>query len=536
MISNTSEVPMLAGGFINLDMVKEPPKTKERRTKIICTIGPASWSEENLGKLMDAGMNIARLNFSHGDHDAHGSVLDRLRNVAGLKSRNIAVLLDTKGPEIRTGFFKEGIDKIHLRKGDQLILTADYTYRGDNTKIACSYDSIASSVKSGQQILVADGSLVLTVLSCDEPHREVTCRVENDAAIGERKNMNLPGVKVHLPTFTDQDVKDIVDFGIKRGVEFIAASFVRTGQDVRNLKKLLADNNGSHIKVISKIENQEGLENFDEILKETDAVMVARGDLGMEIPSSKVFLAQKFMIRKCNIAGKPVITATQMLESMITNPRPTRAECSDVANAVYDGTDAVMLSGESANSPYFEAAVHIMSKTVANAEQSRNYNVLFQSVRNSIVNTYGGLSVGESVASSAVKTSIDMGAKLIVILSESGKMANYVAKFRPGVSAMMLSPNLVACRQASGLLLGMHTIQVDSLDRGEELIDETMHELLSCKMMEKGEPIIIISGRAGSLKERLLISYVKEGKSHGRFIKGGGYFFNRGLLLSFGTF
>jgi pyruvate kinase len=277
---------------------------------------------------MDAGMNVARFNFSHGDHESHGAVLDRLRKVAMIKSRNIAVLLDTKGPEIRTGFFAGGVDKIHLVKNATIILTADYHFKGDEKKLACSYPKIASSVTPGQQILVADGSLVLTVLSCDVPLGQVTCRIENSASIGERKNMNLPGVKVDLPTFTDKDVTDIVEFGIKKRVEFIAASFVRKGSDVVNLRKLLADNDGSEIKIISKIENQEGLENYDDIVAASDAIMVARGDLGMEIPPSKVFLAQKWMIRKANIAGKPVITATQMLESMIVNPRPTRAECS----------------------------------------------------------------------------------------------------------------------------------------------------------------------------------------------------------------
>lgn len=231
-------------------------------------------------------------------------------------------------------------------KGESIVLTADYSYKGDAKKLACSYPTLASSVTAGQQILVADGSLVLTVLACDKALGEITCRIENNASIGERKNMNLPGVVVDLPTFTEKDVHDIVEFGIRKGVEFIAASFIRKADDVRKLRKLLTDNGGSQIKIISKIENQEGLENYEEILQETDAVMVARGDLGMEIPACKVFLAQKYMIREANIAGKPVITATQMLESMITNPRPTRAECSDVANSVYDGTDAVMLSGE----------------------------------------------------------------------------------------------------------------------------------------------------------------------------------------------
>jgi len=444
--------------------------------------------------------------------------------------------LDTKGPEIRSGFFANDAKKIDLVKGETIILTADYDFKGDKHKLACSYASLASSVNPGQQILVADGSLVLTVLSCDVASREVTCRIENNVSIGERKNMNLPGVKVDLPTFTEKDVKDIVEFGIARKVEYIAASFVRTGDDVRNLKKLLANNGGSHIKIISKIENQEGLENYDDIVQETDAVMVARGDLGMEIPASKVFLAQKYMIRKANLAGKPVITATQMLESMINNPRPTRAECSDVANAVYDGTDAVMLSGETANGPYFEQAIQVMARTCVEAESSRNYNNLFQAIKNSIEKEKGALSAGESLASSAVKTAIDIQAKLIVIMSKNGKMANYVSKFRPGVGALMLTPNLTAARQFSGLMLGMHTIQVDSLENWEELVEETCHELLHSSMMQKGDKIVIISGKMGGMRERLIITELQDGKSHGHFVKGGGLFFNRGLLLSYGTY
>jgi len=355
-LSNTGQTPKLHGGNITLQTIQTPTQPHHRRTKIICTIGPASWSHQGIGQLLDAGANVLRFNFSHGDHEGHGKVLERVRQVAEEKSRNIAVLLDTKGPEIRTGFFANGASKIDLVKGETLTLTTDYHFRGDNKMLACSYPQLATSVTPGQEILVADGSLVLTVLTTDETSGHVQCRIENNASIGERKNMNLPGVTVELPTFTEKDVKDIVDFGIARKVDMIAASFIRTAQDVRNLKKLLNDNGGSHIKIISKIENQQGLQNFEEILVETDAVMVARGDLGMEIPAQKVFLAQKYMIRLCNLAGKPVITATQMLESMINNPRPTRAECSDVANAVYDGTDAVMLSGETGMSDIGEFA------------------------------------------------------------------------------------------------------------------------------------------------------------------------------------
>lgn len=244
-------------------------------------------------------------------------------------------MLDTKGPEIRTGFFEgDDVSKITLVKGESIVLTSDYHYKGNARKLACSYPTLASSVRPGQQILVADGSLVLTVLTTDESAGEVTCRIENNAAIGERKNMNLPGVIVDLPTFTEKDVNDIVNFGIKHNVDFIAASFVRKASDLSNLRMLLSENGGQHIKIISKIENQEGLENYPAILNATDGIMVARGDLGMEVPPAKVFLAQKYMIRLANIAGKFVVTATQMLESMIQNPRPTRAECSDVANAV----------------------------------------------------------------------------------------------------------------------------------------------------------------------------------------------------------
>lgn len=493
-VSNTSDVPTLAGGYIDIDMIREKSDVQKRRTKIWCTIGPACWDVDQLETLIDAGMDLARFNFSHGDHKGHGAVLERVRTAAKSKQRNIGIMLDTKGPEIRTGFFANGADKIHLVKGGQIILTSDYTYKGDKHKLACSYDKLASSVTVGQQILVADGSLVLTVLSCDEAAGEVLCRIENNAAMGERKNMNLPGVVVDLPTFTEKDVDDIVNFGIKHNVDFIAASFVRKASDVKNLRQLLADNGGQHIKIICKIENQEGLENYDEILQATDSIMVARGDLGMEIPPSKVFLAQKLMIRKANIAGKPVITATQMMESMIENPRPTRAECSDVANAVYDGTDCVMLSGETANGPYFEEAVKVMAKTCVQAEASRNYNALFQTVRNSVLAEHGHLASGESLASSAVKTSIDIDAKLIVVLSETGTTARYCAKFRPGCIIICLTPNATVARQSSGFLQGVHGLLVDSLGDSAGLARDVSIEAIKAGLAKDGDLMVVVAG------------------------------------------
>ena len=401
-------------------------------------------------------------------------------------------MLDTKGPEIRTGFFAEG-SKIDLVKGETIVLTTDYSFKGTSTKMACSYPALAKSVTPGQQILVADGSLVLVVLTCDMPAGEITCRIENNASIGERKNMNLPGVIVDLPTLTDKDIDDIVNFGIKNNVDFIAASFVRKGSDVRHLRQLLAENGGQHIKIICKIENQEGLENYVDILEATDGIMVARGDLGMEIPPSKVFLAQKMMIREANIAGKPVITATQMLESMITNPRPTRAECSDVANAVLDGTDCVMLSGETANGPYFEQAVSVMARTCCEAESSRNYDSLYQAIRNSVSKRYQ-ISAGESLASSAVKTAIDINAKFLVVLSETGTTARQVAKFSPGRFVICLTPKDTIARQCSGIYKGVHAYTVNSLENTEEILQIVSHEAIKAGMAQAGDKMVVVCG------------------------------------------
>merc|ERR1711966_167065 len=408
--------------------------------------GPACWEVPQLEQLIECGMNVARFNFSHGDHAGHKACLDRLREAADNMNQNVAVLLDTKGPEIRTGFFADGAKSITLVKGERLVLTSDYGFKGNNKKLACSYPKLAESVGPGQSILCADGSLVLTVVSCDVASGEVVTTIDNNATIGERKNMNLPGVVVDLPTLTEKDVDDIVNWGIKNDVDFISASFVRKASDVQHVRKILADHGGSGIKVISKIENQEGLENYMDILQVTDGIMVARGDLGMEIPPEKVFLAQKYMIREANIAGKPVVTATQMLESMINNPRPTRAECSDVANAVYDGTDVVMLSGETANGPYYENAVKVMAKTVTNAERAINFDALYQAVRNSTMRKYGHLSTSESIASSAVKTAVDINAKAIIVASETGATARQIAKFRPQMPVVVLTGSASTAR------------------------------------------------------------------------------------------
>lgn len=485
--------PLLRGSNLNVGKITADIDVTSRRTKIVCTLGPACWEVSQLENLIDAGMSVARFNFSHGDHEGHLACLQRLREASKNKDKHVAVLLDTKGPEIRSGFFSGGAKKVSLTKNEIITLTSDYNFKGDKHKLACSYPSLATSVSPHQRILVADGSLVLTVLTTDPAAGEITCRIENDVTIGERKNMNLPGVVVDLPTFTEKDVNDIQNWGIKHEVDFIAVSFVRKAADVHRIRELLGDANGK-IKVISKIENLEGLQNFSEILAVTDGVMVARGDLGMEIPPEKVFLAQKMMIRECNITGKPVITATQMLESMISNPRPTRAECSDVANAVLDGTDCVMLSGETANGDYPVAAVTIMARTCCEAEASLNFDGLYQAVRNSTLSKFGQLNTSESIASSSVKTAIDIKAKVIICCSKSGNTARQIAKFRPGMPVVVLTKLGDVARQCNGVLKGVQSMIVSNNEDTQVYISKVVKDLKGKGILADADPMVIVHG------------------------------------------
>ncbi|GJP47630.1 hypothetical protein CLOM_g6810 [Closterium sp. NIES-68] len=397
------------------------------KTKIICTLGPRSREVPILENLLRAGMSVARFNFSHGSHDYHQETLDNLRTASANTGIMCAVLLDTKGPEIRTGFLKDG-KAVQLKKGREVTITTDYEALGDENTIAMSYKSLPNDVKPGGQILCADGSITLNVLSCNPKEGTVQCRCENTAILGERKNVNLPGVIVDLPTITAKDEEDIMAWGVPNRVDFIAASFVRKGSDLGIIRKLLGPQYSKSIQIISKVENQEGLVNFDDILRESDGIMVARGDLGMEIPIEKIFLAQKMMIHKCNAAGKPVVTATQMLESMTKSPRPTRAEATDVANAVLDGTDAVMLSGETAAGSWPVEAVTVMARICREAEASLDYHSIFKTI---MAEAAMPMSPLESLASSAVRTANKARAVLIIVLTRGGSTAKLVAKYRP---------------------------------------------------------------------------------------------------------
>ncbi|KAL3752013.1 hypothetical protein ACJRO7_012776 [Eucalyptus globulus] len=402
----------------------------ERRpkTKIVCTLGPASRSVPVIEKLLRAGMNVARFNFSHGSHAYHQETLDNLRQ--GMENTGIlcAVMLDTKGPEIRTGFLKDG-KPIQIKQGQEITISTDYSIKGDETMICMSYKKLAEDVKPGSVILCADGTITFTVLSCDTEAGLVYCRCENSAVLGERKNVNLPGVIVDLPTLTDKDKEDILEWGVPNKIDMIALSFVRKGSDLVEVRNLLGKH-AKNILLMSKVENQEGVANFDDILANTDAFMVARGDLGMEIPIEKIFLAQKAMIYKCNIQGKPVVTATQMLESMIKSPRPTRAEATDVANAVLDGTDCVMLSGETAAGAYPEVTVKTMAKICMEAESTLDYGDVFKRI---MKHSPVPMSPLESLASSAVRTANSAKAALILVLTRGGSTAKMVAKYRPGM-------------------------------------------------------------------------------------------------------
>lgn len=492
---------------INLDNVFVP-SDKPRRTKVVCTIGPATDSVDKIVELIDAGLNVARLNFSHGDHESKHKTIQNVKNACAKRpGKFVSLLLDTKGPEIRTGFL-ENPAGVQMNKGDIVEIVTDYKFKGNNKKFACSYPKLPQSVKVGDTILAADGSLVMKVVEILE--KSVKVEMISNGKLGERKNMNLPGNKVELPTITPKDLEDIREFG--KHVDFIAVSFVQMGSDIDLVREALGEE-GKHVKAIAKIENQEGLTNFDDILETFDGIMVARGDMGMEIPIQKVFLAQKMIIRKCNIAGKPVITATQMLESMVSNPRPTRAECTDVANAVLDGTDGVMLSGETAAGGYPIEAVQTMSAICTEAEGIINHDNLFSALLNSlkIEKSFKGsgsdagsnFAVSPTIASSVVKTQIESEAKVIVVASDNHESAKIVAKYRPGAVVLFLTSEEVIARQISGIWSSVYPLLVPEGMEVHEKVSNALEFARSQGWINEGEPAVClkkVKGKRGNFR------------------------------------
>lgn len=455
-----------------------------RRTKIICTIGPASESEETLEKLMHAGMNIARLNFSHGDHEEHLNRIKRIRKVSKKLGKHIGILLDTKGPEIRTHNMKDGV--VHLVKNQKLAVHMNEVL-GDSEKISISYNGLIHDVKVGDEILIDDGIITLKIDELDYDNEVIHTTVLNEGEVKNKKGVNVPQVKVNLPSMTEKDESDIL-FGIENEVDFIAPSFIRKKDDVLKIRELLEGNNGSYIKIIPKIENQEGIDNIDEILLVSDGLMVARGDLGVEIPTEAVPLAQKELIKKCNFAGKPVITATQMLDSMQHNPRCTRAEASDVANAIYDGSDAVMLSGETAAGEYPVEAVTTMANIATSSEAAQDYKKLL-SDRTKVQDT----TVTTAIGVSAAHTALNLNCRAIVAATESGHTAKMISKYRPQCDIIAVTPYDYVARQLE-LVWGVQPIVAPKLSNTDEVLNGSVQSVVEKGYANEGDLIIITAG------------------------------------------
>ena len=393
-----------------------------KKTKIVCTIGPASETVETLAQLMNSGMNVCRLNFSHGDFEEHGNRIKNIREASKLTGKRVAILLDTKGPEIRTHDMAGG-SKITIVKGSTVRISMTQV-EGTPEKFSVTYPELINDVTPGSHILLDDGLIDLEVTEIDKAAGEIVTAAQNEGLLGSKKGVNVPGASINLPGITPKDAADI-EFGIQNDIDFIAASFVRRPSDVLEITKILDKHDATHIQIISKIENQEGIDNLDDILKVSDGLMVARGDLGVEIPTEEVPVAQKLMIKKCNELGKVVITATQMLDSMQKNPRPTRAEASDVANAIYDGTDAIMLSGETAAGDYPVEAVQTMHNIAVRTEEA-----LVEQDAYALKN-YAQSDMTEAIGQSVGHTAKNLGIKTIVAATESGHTARMISKYRP---------------------------------------------------------------------------------------------------------
>ena len=461
-----------------------------RRTKMVCTMGPNE-NDYSVMKAMAEIMDVARFNFSHGDHEEHLGRLELLRKVRKEVGRPIAALLDTKGPEIRTGLLKDG-QKITLQEGEKIILTTEEVV-GTKDKIFINYDKLHEDVKPGNVILIDDGLIGLEVEAVKGV--EIHCKVTNGGELGERKGVNVPGVPIQLPSITEKDVEDI-KFGLAEDFDFVAASFIRSADAVRKIRSLI-DEAGSQMKIISKIESQEGLDNIDAIIEASDGIMLARGDLGVEIEAKRIPQLQKEIIQKCNYHGKLVITATQMLDSMIRNPRPTRAEVTDVANAVYNGTDAVMLSGESANGKYPIEAAKTMASIVEYTEQFLDY----KQFKTRMVEKTVYESIGNAMCAASVTTASELKAAAIVASTLSGVTASMISKYRPITPIYALSPSQVVTRQMM-LFWGVTPIWARRAETTDELFESSIEELKDRKLLKSKDICVITAGVLSRLQRK----------------------------------
>ena len=454
----------------------------KKKTKIICTIGPSSNSPEQLKKLIRNGMDIARINFSHGTHESHLETMNTIKQVREELGIPIAILLDTKGPEIRTKLL-ENDEKVELETGQTFALTIEDIV-GNKDRVAVTYHDIVKDVIPGNTILIDDGLIELTVKEMTET--DVICEVINGGSLSNRKGINIPSVNINLPAITDKDKEDII-FGINQGVDFIAASFVRSAAAVKEIRKILKDCN-SDIAIIAKIENEEGIHNIDEIIKESDGIMVARGDLGVEVPVEAVPKMQKAIIKKCNDAYKPVITATQMLDSMIRNPRPTRAEVTDVANAIYDGTDAIMLSGETAMGKYPVEAVKMMTNIAVETEANLDYEKILEEKKR-----HRKRGISSAICYSSVATAMNLNSRVIVASSFSGYTARLVSKFRPEAKIVGLSPIDRTLRKMQ-IYWGVTPIKTQEVNDTDNLLDLAVEKVVNLGYAHSEDTLVLTAG------------------------------------------
>lgn len=455
-----------------------------RRTKIVCTLGPASDSPEMIKKLISSGMDVARLNFSHGTHESHGKVIKSFKKARKESGKPVALMLDTKGPEIRVGVFENGA-KFILEEGQTFTLTTEET-EGTKKKVSVTYKNLPKELERGNRVLVDDGRIELVVESTTD--KEVVCKVVEGGEISSKKGINIPYVRLDMPYLSDRDKSDLI-FGIENDVDFVAASFVRTKEDVTELRKFLDYHGGHAVKIISKIENMEGVSNFDEILENSDGIMVARGDMGVEIEYERLPGIQKKFIRRCYKAGKMVITATQMLESMIYNATPTRAEITDVANAVFDGTSAVMLSGETAMGAHPELVVKVMSRIVCRAEQ--DYFEMNMSRDSS--HDIDTKDKTNAICDAACKAARDLKAKAIIAVTKSGETARRVSKFRPHEAIVAATPEIKTFHQLA-LSWGVYPVLALNQDNEEKLFMHAVDCAKQIDVVSKGDTVVITAG------------------------------------------
>lgn len=452
-----------------------------RKTKIICTIGPASEDIEVIKMMIENGMNVARLNFSHGVYEEHKRRIENIRKAADDLGTSIAIMLDTKGPEIRTG--KLRTSPVLLKRGQRFVLTSR-DVPGDEQEVQVSYKSLSREVGKGTTILLADGLIGLLVEEVNDT--DVICRVINGGELGERKGVNVPGVRINLPFMSDKDKEDI-RFGIENEVDYIAASFVRTPEDVLELRSLL-EQKDADIDIIAKIESQQGVDNLKDIIKVADGVMVARGDLGVEIPVEEVPLVQKNIAERCSLAGKMVIIATQMLDSMINNPRPTRAEVSDVANAIFDGADAIMLSGETAAGKYPVEAVKTMARIAKRAEEALPYSEILRQKR-----LQGNLSVTDAISYATCATAMSLDASAIIPITQTGSTAKMVAKYRPQVDIIAATPRARVLNKLA-MVWGVYPVLIPDVTTTDDLFNAAIKGALGANLIQNGDMIVLTAG------------------------------------------